>query len=70
MIELEMENLKSHHLNVVQCQSSCQGKKETQNKATMTSSTLTGSRNQFFEKSAYRGSSTSPETRVGYDLKP
>lgn len=66
MIELEMENLKNHHLNVVQCQ----GMKETRDKATMTSPTLTSSKSQVFKDSVNRGSSTSPDTRVGFDLKP
>ena len=70
MIELEMENLKSHHLNVVQCQSKCQGMKDTHDKATMTFPALTSSKSQVFKDSVNKGSSTSPDTRVGYDLKP
>ena len=69
MIELEMENLKSHHMNVVKCQANCSQEKQTEDKSTMTIS-LTISRSQVFQESMKMGSSTSPETRAGYDLKP
>ena len=56
MIELEMENLKSHHINVVQSQKV----KDTKEQATSVGLSLIISKSELSMK---RGSSTSPETR-------
>jgi hypothetical protein len=71
MVELEMENLKSHHINVVQSQKL----KDTKNQSTMVGHSLIISMCEDLETSMKRGSSTSPETRYlfksqkGYDVK-
>lgn len=62
MIELEMENLKSHHINVVQSQKL----KDSKNQSTMVGLSLVISMNELLETSMKRGSSTSPETRDAF----
>ena len=61
MIELEMENLKSHHINVLQSQKV----KDTRDQSTKIGLSLnvSTSKSKDFEHSLKRGSSTSPETR-------
>jgi hypothetical protein len=62
MIELEMENLKSHHMNVVQSQKV----KDTHDKFTMVGHSFILSKSHETSHSLKRGSSTSPDTRKAW----